>query len=141
MLGLGISFLNIRNDNFEKSAKVKINIACIISLLISWRLFLSSHWWIRVFASQQVNVFDTSLINCTAFATAKNKRQSRIQSQFRKQITSYKGIWMKNNLKKITIYSRLMYFINIFFANGSLQGTNTYFIYLPFCTSHFRFLL
>lgn len=66
---------------FEKSTKVKINIDTLISLLISWMLFLSSHWWMRELASQQVNMPDTSLIYCTAFAIVKNKKQSRIQNQ------------------------------------------------------------
>lgn len=114
----------------------------LISLLISWRLFLSSRWWMMEFASQQVNMFDTSLIYCTAFATAKNNRQMGIQSQNnlenRLLVTKeYEGrITCKNN-----IYSGLMCSINIFFANGSLQGTNTYFICLPFHLSNFRFPL
>lgn len=33
------------------------------------------------FASQQVNMADTSLIYCTAFATVKNKKLSGIQNQ------------------------------------------------------------
>jgi len=96
----------------------------------------------REFASQQVNIFDTSLIYCTAFATAKNKRQSGIQSQNnlenRLLVTKEyeRRITFKNN-----IYSALMCSINIFFANGNLQGTNTYFICLPFYLSHFRFPL
>lgn len=136
---------------FEKSTKVRINIDTLISLLISWMLFLSSHWWMWEFASQQVNMFDASLIYCTAFATAKNKSQSGIQNQnyLENKITSYKGIRMKNHFEN-NKYSGQMCSINIFFLLKKASreqilisyAFHSAWVILDFqCSSAFYFLL